>query len=224
MQKYICTICGFIYDEALGYEKDGLSAGTPWSDVPDVWKCPLCGASKNEFKRSEETATTDNVTSSSNIPLDIPKEISYTSAELSAIFSNLAKGWEKQYQTETAQLCQQIAAYYSNHNQTEQDADWPILSKLLDEDLNSGFKVGNNIASFQADRGALRALKWAEQVSRMANVHVNRITTEGKSFIETTNVFVCEICGFIYVGDEKPEICPVCKVPNMKMTKIERGA
>lgn len=156
--------------------------------------------------------------------MQLPEEVSYTSAELSAIFSNLAKGWEKQYQPDTANLCQELAVYYSNHSQNNQDADWSMLTKLLDEDLNSGFSLGNSVASIHADRGALRALKWAEQVSRMANAHVKRMITEGNSFIESTNVYVCEICGFIYIGDDKPDICPVCKVPNMKMAKIERGA
>jgi rubrerythrin len=224
MQKYVCTICGFIYDEALGYDKDGLVSGTLWSDVPAEWKCPLCGASKDEFKVSDDTAKKVNGRPLSDIPLELPKEINYTPAELSAIFSNIAKGWEKQYQLERATLCQNLSTYYSNHSQTELDGDWSVLSKLLNEDLTSAFTNGNNIASVHADRGALRALKWAEQVSRMANAHVNRMMTQGHSFIENTNVFVCEICGFIYIGDETPEVCPVCKVPNKKMIKIERGA
>ncbi|MEG1753613.1 MAG: rubredoxin, partial [Christensenella sp.] len=37
-----------------------------------------------------------------------------------------------------------------------------------------------------------------------------------------TSVYVCDICGFIYVGDALPQICPVCKVPNMKILKVER--
>ena len=42
-------------------------------------------------------------------------------------------------------------------------------------------------------------------------------------FIKNTKVYVCDICGFIYVGDEKPEICPVCKVPSFKLLEVERG-
>lgn len=40
---------------------------------------------------------------------------------------------------------------------------------------------------------------------------------------EGTGVYVCTICGFIYVGDELPEICPVCKVTNRKFEKIKGG-
>jgi rubrerythrin len=39
-----------------------------------------------------------------------------------------------------------------------------------------------------------------------------------------TNVFVCDACGFIFVGDSAPDICPVCKVPAFKFNRIERGA
>ena len=40
---------------------------------------------------------------------------------------------------------------------------------------------------------------------------------------ENTNVFVCTICGFIYIGDNPPQLCPVCKVPSWKFEKIEEG-
>jgi rubredoxin len=49
-KKYMCVICGFIYDEALGRPEDGIAAGTCWEDVPDTWCCPDCGASKDDFE------------------------------------------------------------------------------------------------------------------------------------------------------------------------------
>ena len=39
--------------------------------------------------------------------------------------------------------------------------------------------------------------------------------------VENTDVHVCTICGFIYIGDKLPDVCPVCKVPNQKFEKIE---
>ncbi len=50
MKQYICTVCGFIYDEAAGIPEDGIAPGTLWADVPEDWVCPLCGASKAEFE------------------------------------------------------------------------------------------------------------------------------------------------------------------------------
>lgn len=49
-QKYICLLCGFIYDEELGWPGDGIEPGTRWEDIPDDWMCPDCGAMKNDFQ------------------------------------------------------------------------------------------------------------------------------------------------------------------------------
>lgn len=53
MKKYICIICGYIYDERLGDPDEGIPAGTKWEDVPDDWMCPDCGVGKNEFEMVE---------------------------------------------------------------------------------------------------------------------------------------------------------------------------
>ena len=52
MMKYVCHICGWIYDEALGDADQGIAAGTKFNDLPEHFVCPLCGAGKDEF--SEE--------------------------------------------------------------------------------------------------------------------------------------------------------------------------
>lgn len=49
-QKYLCLLCGFIYDEAKGWPEDGIPTGTQWADVPDDWLCPECGAMKTDFE------------------------------------------------------------------------------------------------------------------------------------------------------------------------------
>lgn len=53
MKKYMCLICGHIYDEAEGWSEDGIAAGTPWEDVPLNWSCPDCGARKDDFEMVE---------------------------------------------------------------------------------------------------------------------------------------------------------------------------
>ena len=53
MNKYMCVICGHIYDEALGWSGDGIEAGTLWEDVPMNWYCPDCGARKDKFEMLE---------------------------------------------------------------------------------------------------------------------------------------------------------------------------
>lgn len=52
-KTYMCTICGFIYDEQEGYPEGGIPAGTKWEDIPADWTCPQCGASKDEFELTE---------------------------------------------------------------------------------------------------------------------------------------------------------------------------
>ena len=52
MSKYVCNICGWVYDEALGYEENGIAPGTKFADLPDDFACPLCGVGKDDF--SEE--------------------------------------------------------------------------------------------------------------------------------------------------------------------------
>ncbi|MBN2803671.1 MAG: rubredoxin [Deltaproteobacteria bacterium] len=47
--QYECEPCGFIYDENYGHPASGIEPGTKWEDVPDDWRCPLCGAGKEEF-------------------------------------------------------------------------------------------------------------------------------------------------------------------------------
>ena len=49
MKKYKCSICGYVYDPAAGDSSSGVSAGTSFEDLPDDYKCPICGASKDMF-------------------------------------------------------------------------------------------------------------------------------------------------------------------------------
>ncbi|MEN8260442.1 MAG: rubredoxin [Pseudomonadota bacterium] len=48
--RYVCSVCGHIYDEAEGDPDTGVAPGTRWEDIPEDWVCPDCGASKDEFK------------------------------------------------------------------------------------------------------------------------------------------------------------------------------
>jgi rubredoxin len=53
MNKYQCNVCGYIYDPAGGDSNSGVPPGTPFSELPDGWRCPLCGAEKSEFSKVE---------------------------------------------------------------------------------------------------------------------------------------------------------------------------
>ncbi len=51
MDKYECVICGYVYDPALGDADGGIAPGTAFADIPDSWVCPVCGASKSDFRK-----------------------------------------------------------------------------------------------------------------------------------------------------------------------------
>jgi rubredoxin len=53
MDRYVCTICGYVYDPAQGDPDSGVAAGTKFEDLPDDWECPVCGASKADFEKEE---------------------------------------------------------------------------------------------------------------------------------------------------------------------------
>ena len=48
--KYVCTVCGYVYDEAAGDVENGIAPGTKWEDVPEDYVCPLCSVGKDMFE------------------------------------------------------------------------------------------------------------------------------------------------------------------------------
>ncbi|MDQ1238530.1 MAG: hypothetical protein QG577_715 [Thermodesulfobacteriota bacterium] len=49
MTKYVCQVCGYVYDPALGDPDNGVNPGTAFENVPENWVCPVCGADKDNF-------------------------------------------------------------------------------------------------------------------------------------------------------------------------------
>jgi len=50
MKKYLCQVCGYVYDEEQGNSSQDIAAGTKFEDLPDTWTCPLCGVDKDNFE------------------------------------------------------------------------------------------------------------------------------------------------------------------------------
>lgn len=46
--KYVCDICGWVYDEAVGDSDNGIAPGTKWEDLPEDFECPLCSVGKGQ--------------------------------------------------------------------------------------------------------------------------------------------------------------------------------
>lgn len=220
MAKYVCSVCGFIYDEAKGIPEAGIAPGTTWEVLPEDWICPLCGAAKSEFEKQKESAITPKMEQISVIEsfADM-KEMS--PLEVSALCTNLARGCEKQYKPEEAALFRELAGYFKSASAPAEEPGFDKLIALIEKDLQEGFPNANAVASNVKDRGALRALVWSEKVTRMLKSILGRYQKEGDTMLENTGVYVCTICGFVYIGNALPQGCPVCKVPNWKFEKIE---
>ena len=56
MDKYVCIICGYIYDPAEGDPESGIAPGTPFEDIPDDWTCPHAAAARNTSRSTNNTA------------------------------------------------------------------------------------------------------------------------------------------------------------------------
>ena len=209
MKKYVCSICGYVYDEA---------AGGPWEALPDGWKCPLCGADKSAFREKAEPI---KVESTPDKP-QVEKELS--AMEMSIICSNLARGCEKQYLPRQAEDFRKLAEFFRSKAEPVREASTQKLLELIEHDLSVGYPYGNAVSSDKPDRGALRCQVWSEKVTRMLQSLLRRYESEGDKILENTGVWVCTVCGFVYVGDAAPELCPVCKVPSWKFEKVEGRA
>ena len=102
----------YVYDEA---------ENAPWAELPDDWKCPLCGASKSDFVPEESSAPAVNAVPGPHEEMELKP---LTALETSALCTNLAKGCEKQYKPEQADAFRKLAAWFktqkSSINQSRQ--------------------------------------------------------------------------------------------------------
>lgn len=210
--KYICQICGYVYDD--------VKEKVPFAELPNDWKCPLCGAAKSDFKPEANGDEKKEVTVLEPMEADLEK---LSAGQLAALCSNLARGCEKQYKQEEADLFKQLADYFTIVVPEVNDASVEKLAKELQTDADN-YAAVRATADANADSGAARVCVWGEKVTRMLSSLVNRYLNEGEAMIKDTNIWVCTTCGFVYIGDTPPKLCPVCKVPDWKFEKIEGRA
>jgi rubredoxin len=219
VKQYICSICGFVYEESTGFPDGGIAAGTKWEDVPDDWACPLCGADKTDFQEElSEAPSSPAEPAVSEMSTDEMRELSF--GETSALCSSLSKGCTQQNLIEEAGLFNELSEYYASKAEPVAEEQLTDLLALIQEDLDTGYPTAKETAGEDADRGALRALTWGEKVTRILSSLIKKYETKQAELLENTNIYLCESCGFIFIGNEAPEICPVCKVPKTKLTKV----
>ena len=51
--KYVCDVCGYVYDPAVGDPENGVAPGTQWEEVLEEWLCPQCAVGKDQFSPEE---------------------------------------------------------------------------------------------------------------------------------------------------------------------------
>lgn len=206
--KYVCSVCGYVYDEA----KETVL----FNNLPADWKCPVCKAGKSAFKAEQET-----VSERAFVYDEDMLKLSY--GQTAALFSNLARGCEKQYLFREQELFLKLAEYYDSLIPEPHYKEINYLARLIRYDLDYGYPDITAVAAARNDRGALRVKVWGEKVTNNLSDLLDRFEREGTAFLEGTNIWVCSVCGFVYVGDEAPSRCPVCKVPDWKFDKMEGG-
>lgn len=230
--RYVCSICGYVYDEEV--------EGTPFSELPDTWTCPLCGAAKSAFEpeRPREAAP-----AAAPAPAPVAARAAAQPADaagadrdlvelpagvLAAICSNLARGCEKQYHDEESALFTELAAYFTARaaaEPVETDGDaLDAIATLLQNDLDEGYPALTYAAVAAGDRGTQRICVWGEKVTRALASLAERYRREGPAMLEGTRIWVCSVCGFTFMGERPPALCPVCKVPDWKFDEIRGRA
>ena len=215
MKKYRCTICGYIYDE----EKEKIK----FEDLPDDWTCPLCGAPKNLFIEVNEESNNENKeTTIKNSGTQIEEENDLrelSKEEIRYICSNLAKSCEKQYLTTEQDLFNSLSNYFdryiTNENGTIED-----LINLYNQEIDLYQKTLDTANAYD-DGGSKRVITWASKVSAIVRAILNNYQEKGMEYLKNTKIWVCDICGFVYIGNNPSEVCPVCKVPSIKIMEVK---
>ncbi len=207
--RYICSICGYVYDEDV--EK------IPFGDLPDDWACPMCKAPKSMFMEEGEQAEEAQAADQADVDSGM---MPLSPGVLAAIFSNLARGAEKQYKARDAEALRRIADYFTSAVPSVSDADIALVRSISEECTGTLYPDAKAVVSSAGDRGALRACTWAEKVERIIQVLIARYESEGEAFLEGVEVWVCSVCGLVYVGKVPPSMCPVCKVPAWKFEAV----
>ena len=210
--RYVCSICGYVYDEA--------KQGKPFAALPETWTCPLCGAARSAFA-PEAAAKSAAPAPPAAPPAPAHGDMQKLSpGALSILCSNLARGCEKQYKEEEAALFREIAAWFAAAAPAAEETSVDALASRIGEDL-AAYPALNAAAVQAGDRGTQRICVWGEKVTAILKTLLERYRREGEAMLRDTDIWVCSVCGFAYVGKEPPRLCPVCKVPAWKFEKIE---
>ena len=208
--RYRCNICGYIYDD--------LKEKILFEQLPDDWRCPLCGARKSDFSPLD----VDGTVKVAAAPIeDLDDMEGLTVGQMAALCSNLARGCEKQYLFKEMGQFNELAEYFSSVSPPSDSDDIKDIAERIMSDNEGLYPAVRSVASESGDRGALRICVWGEKVTRMLGSILSEYIEKGEDLLKDTEIWVCTVCGFVYIGDRAPERCPVCSVPGWKFQRME---
>ena len=216
--QYRCSICGYVYDE----DKESVA----FAELPETWQCPWCGAPKSAFEPVGEAppvqaAPVQEAAPEGHAEAPDASMTRLSAGQMAALCSNLARGCEKQYMPDEMALFNRLAEWFTRNTPRVEDATVEAVAAQLKHDI-ADYPAVRKTGEDQADRGAQRVCVWGEKVTRMLSSLMGRYQREGDALLAATEIWVCTVCGFVYIGKDAPELCPVCKVPSWKFNKVDR--
>ena len=176
------------------------------------WVCPICGASKEEFRKEEGAPSVE--AKPKPVMAEPMEDEELTPLEMSILVPIWHGDWRNSINRKKPRSFElgNISNRRLHRRKIRALTGW----KSFGQGYGGRNPAANAAAADAGDRGAKRALVWSEKVTRILKSLLARYQKEGEAFFENTNVYVCTICGFVYIGDILPDVCPVCKVPNWK--------
>ena len=138
------------------------------------------------------------------------------SSIIPVILSNLEKAAEKQQNYDDAEYYGRLA---KKHHKPAGGGTIAGLKDAITADI-SLIDEANKLAVEKNDRGAQRALKWGAKVATIQKSLVDRYMSKGEALLDGKSLYLCEACGFIFLGDAVPAVCPVCKAPSSRFSKV----
>ena len=138
--------------------------------------------------------------------------------EISLICSNLAKASEKQYLDEESNLFRELSKHYESLEDNKSGSLDDVID-MVNSDINN-FSKSMDVFTKYNDRGAKRVINWASKSTNIMKVVMDTYKEKGIDYIKNTKIWVCDICGFVYIGDNPPKVCPVCRVPSLKILEV----
>lgn len=136
---------------------------------------------------------------------------------LSILFSNLSKAAEKQQKPAISASYAELAEDYKEAGGS---GDFSSIKDSLSASISEDYPRIKAMAEEKGERGMQRALVWGQKVSAIQKSLVERYLSKGEALIEGKDIYICEACGFVFLGTETPPLCPVCKAPDSRFSKI----